>query len=104
MHHGIAVRRVVFFALIVPCIACPRRGWRRVVGPGLLMLLAATSGCDAVLGLGKFTFDAGDECTGPSFDPARITPFLASDGGLPPLPPFEAGPDVGPDATDAGGG
>jgi len=88
MHHGIAVRRVVVFALIVPCIA---------------------SGCDAVLGLGKFTFDgsidASDECTGPSFDPARIAPFLTSDGGLPVLPPFEAGPDVGTtDAADAGGG
>jgi hypothetical protein len=75
------LRRVVVFALLVPCIAC-----------------------DAVLGLGKFTFDgsidASDECTGPSFDPARIAPFLTSDGSLPPLPPFEAGPDV----ADAGGG
>ena len=82
MHHGIAVRRVVVFALIVPCIAC-----------------------DAVLGLGKYTFDgsidASDECTGPAFDPARIAPFLTSDGGLPALPPFEAGADG---ALDAGGG
>jgi hypothetical protein len=82
MHHGIAVRRVVVFAVILPCIAC-----------------------DAVLGLGKFTFDgsadASDECTGPSFDPARITPFLASDGGLPPLPPIEAGADGD---ADTGGG
>ena len=82
MHDGIAVRRVVVFALIVPCIAC-----------------------DAVLGLGKFTFDgsadASDECSGPSFDTARIKPFLTADGSLPPLPPVEAGADG---ASDAGGG
>jgi len=80
MHHGIAVRRVVVFALFVPCIAC-----------------------DAVLGLGKYTFDGGDECTGPAFDPARIAPYLTADGSLPPLPPFEAGADAALDA-DAGGG
>jgi hypothetical protein len=79
MHHAIAVRRVVF-ALIACCAAC-----------------------DTIVGLGRFSFDGGDECTGPSFDQARITPFLAADGSLPALPPFEAGPDVGPDA-DAGGG
>ena len=83
MHHAIAVRRVVFFALILPCVAC-----------------------DAVLGLGKFTFDgsadASEECSGPSFDPARIAPFLTSDGSLPPLPPFEAGAEAAP--SDAGGG
>jgi hypothetical protein len=78
MHHGIAVRRVVVFALIV-----------------------LSTACDAVLGLGKYTFDGGDECTGPSFDPARIAPYLTSDGSLPPLPPFEAGPET---STDAGGG
>jgi hypothetical protein len=80
MHHGIALRRVVVLALFLPC-----------------------SACDAIVGLGRFSFDGGDECTGPSFDPARITPFLTSDGSLPPLPPFEAGADGAPDA-DAGGG
>ncbi len=78
MHHGIAVRCVVVLALIVCCAAC-----------------------DAIVNLGRFSFDgstdASDECTGPSFDPARIAPFLTADGSLPPLPPVEAG-------TDAGGG
>lgn len=93
---------------------------RRVVVLGFLLACAA---CDAVLGLGQFTFDgsigdAGDECVGPNgcwactpttndellnacggqcvgFEPARIAPFLTADGGLPPLPPLEAGPDAG---------
>lgn len=57
--------------------------------------LAGLLGCDTVLNLGQFSFD-GAACTGPSFDPSRLTPFLLPDGGLPPLP--EAGP------VDAGGG
>ncbi len=90
MHDGFSVRRVVVFALLLPCLAC-----------------------DTLLGLGQFTFDgsidASDECVGPIFDPARVAPFLTADGGLPPLPPFEAGPDApspdaSKDASDAGGG
>jgi len=77
----------------------------------VLALVLACAACDAVLGLGQFTFDASigdasDECVGPAFDPARIAPFLTADGGLPPLPPLEAGPDApASDASaDAGGG
>ncbi len=95
----------------------------------VLAVLLACAGCDAVLGLGQFSFDgsigdAGDECVGPSgcwactpttndqflnacggqcvgFDPARVAPFLTADGGLPPLPPLDAGD--GGAASDAGG-
>ncbi len=113
MHHGIAVRRVLVFALLLPCVAC-----------------------DAILGLGQFTFDgsigdASDECVGPNgcwactpttndqflnacggqcvtFDTTRVTPFLTADGSLPPLPPIEAGAEGGGDAAvadaDGGGG
>ena len=105
------MRRVLVFALLLPFVAC-----------------------DAVLGLGQFTFDgsigdASDECLGPNgcwactpttndqflnscgsgqcvtFDTARVAPFLTADGSLPPLPPIEAGTDAtGLDAADAGGG
>jgi hypothetical protein len=84
-------------------------------------LVLGCAGCDAILGLGQFSFDgstdAADECVGPngcwactattneqllnactgtcvSFDGARLTPFLTLDGALPPLPAL----------SDAGGG
>ena len=97
----------------------------------VLAFLLTCAACDAVLGLGQFTFDgsigdAGDECVGPNgcwactpvtndqflnacggqcvgFDPARVAPFLTADGGLPPLPPLDDGGDGGA-ASDAGGG
>jgi hypothetical protein len=91
-----------------------------------LGLVITCTGCDAILGLGQFTFDgstdATDECVGPngcwactpttndqflnacsgqcvSFDTTRITPFLQPDGALPMLPPP---PDAStPDVTEA---
>jgi hypothetical protein len=68
---------------------------RRWIALGLLLACPA---CDTILGLNQFTFDgstdAADECSGPSFDPTRLTPFLAPDGALPPLPALhDAGAD-----------
>jgi hypothetical protein len=97
--------------------------WKWGLGLGALLLTSAA--CDALLGLGQFTFDgstdASDECVGPngcwactpttneqflnacsgqcvSFDTTRLTPFLAPDGALPPLPALPDG------SSDTGGG
>ncbi len=43
-------------ALALTGTACPRRGWRRVAGPGLLMLFA--SACSSSTPTGPTTFDS----------------------------------------------
>src|SRR4051812_10245682 len=77
-----------FLWLVLLTTACPRRGLRRVVGPGLLSLIATA--CADLTGLNAL--GVGD---------AAIADVVAaqdaSDGALADadIPPIEAGPDAG---------